>query len=124
MLEHYALHYIKKSKGKLVKYGEIKDHFKNWAIGNIGHAIYYKNNCLKLLYAYTSKNYICNANSIFDIEIMDNDNTPHYKINYNILDHYTEDLKTLYQLNNVMLLLEIQKYLFTSIRNQKLKIEP
>ena len=66
MLEHYALHYIKKSKGKLVKYGELKDHFRNWTIVTIGEENYYKHSCLKLLYAYTSKNYICNSNSIFD----------------------------------------------------------
>jgi hypothetical protein len=96
MLEHYALHYIKKSKGKLLKYGELKDHFRNWTTVTIGEENYYKHSCLKLLYAYTSKNYICNANSIFDVEIMDNNDD--YKINYNILEHYTEDLKTLNQL--------------------------
>jgi hypothetical protein len=36
MLEHYALHYIKKSKGKLVKYVELKDHFRNWTTVTIG----------------------------------------------------------------------------------------
>jgi hypothetical protein len=97
-LEYYALYYIKKSEGKIVRYPHLKEHFRNWAKGNIGNVLYSKHNFIKLFYAYISKNYICNTDNVFDIEIMDNDNTPHYKINYNIIEHYPEDLKTLYQL--------------------------
>ena len=98
MLEYYTYHYIKKSQGKLVRYSHLKEHFRNWITGNIGHVTYCKYNFIKLFYAYISKNYVCNTDNIFDIEIMDDDNTPKYVINYNIIKHYTEDLKTLNQL--------------------------
>jgi hypothetical protein len=96
MLEHYALHYIKKSEGKLVRYPQLKEHFRNWATINIGEENCFKNKCLNLLYAYIRKNYKCNTEHIFDIEIIENNDN--YKINYNIIEHYPENLKTLYQL--------------------------
>ena len=93
MLEYYASNYIKKSQGKIVRYPHLKEHFRNWATSNIGYANYCKHNFIKLFYAYIPKKYKCNTDNIFDIEIMDNNDD--YKINYNILEHYTEDLKTL-----------------------------
>jgi hypothetical protein len=98
MLEYYASNYIKKSEGKIVRYPHLKQHFRNWTTANIGYANYCKHNLLKLFYTYIPKKYKCNTDNIFDIEIMDNDNTPHYRINYNILEHYAEDLNTLNQL--------------------------
>jgi len=96
MLEYYTSHYIKKSQGIIVRYTQLKEHFRSWVSGNIGDTIYYKNNFLKLLYAYIPKKYKCNSDNIFDIEIIENNE--HYKINYNIFQHYPEDLKTLNQL--------------------------
>lgn len=96
MIEHYASQYIKKSQGKIVRYPHLKENFRNWATINIGEENYFKNKCLNLLYAYIRKKYKCNSDNIFDIEIIDNNDD--YKINYNILEHYTEDLKTLNQL--------------------------
>jgi hypothetical protein len=96
MLEYYTSHYIKKSEGKIVRYPHLKEHFRSWVSGNIGDTIYYKNNFLKLLYAYIPKKYKCKSDNIFDVEIIENNE--HYKIIYNILEHYPEDLKTLNQL--------------------------
>ena len=123
ILEYYALHYIKKSEGKIVRYPHLKEHFRNWVTGNIGNVLYCKHNFIKLFYAYISKNYICNTDNIFDIEIMDNDNTPNYKINYNIIKHYPEDLKTLYQLIKQCLVvigntkIPLHKYMESKVKN-------
>lgn len=96
MLQHYTMHYIKKSQGKITKYSHLKENFKIWAIANIGYEKYYKYKCLQQLMAYILKNYKSNGDNIFDIEIIDA--STYYKPTYNILNHYTEDLKTLNQL--------------------------
>ena len=56
---------------------------------------------------------------------MDNDNTPNYKINYNIIKHYPEDLKTLYQLiKQCHVVIGNTKIPLHKYMESKLKIEP